>query len=65
MAADNTLIQHLENIAQLLRDNGVHEEYPDALLDNAVSEHDGQQSANGKDSFLRARAGSDPNHRIT
>jgi ankyrin repeat protein len=54
MVADTTLIQRLENIAQLLRDNGAHEEDPDVLLDNAVSEHDGQQSANGKDSFLRA-----------
>jgi ankyrin repeat protein len=35
------VIQRLETVAQLLRDNGAHEEDPDALQDNAVSAHDG------------------------
>ncbi|KAJ7822839.1 hypothetical protein B0H13DRAFT_2376426 [Mycena leptocephala] len=44
MDYDNTLIQHLENIAQLLRKNGAHEEDQHSLC-NAVSEDHGQQSA--------------------
>ncbi|KAJ7847783.1 hypothetical protein B0H13DRAFT_2405537 [Mycena leptocephala] len=37
------LIQRLENIAQLLRDNGAHEEDLDALTDD-TSEHEGQST---------------------
>ncbi|KAJ7923122.1 ankyrin repeat-containing domain protein [Mycena leptocephala] len=43
------LIQRLETVAQLLRDNGAHEEDPDALQDNAVSAH-GQQFTDNSNS---------------
>jgi hypothetical protein len=58
-------MQRLENIAQLLRDNGAPEEDPDALFDNAVSEHDGQQSADGEYSLWWLETGTDVNRRIT
>jgi ankyrin repeat protein len=62
---DNTLIQHLENIAQLLRDNGAHEEDPDVFPDNMVSEHHGQQSTDGEYFFWWLETGTDVNRRIT
>jgi ankyrin repeat protein len=48
MDHENTLIQRLENIAHLLRNNGAHEEDPAALSDYAVPKYHGQQSTNGE-----------------
>jgi ankyrin repeat protein len=45
------LIQRLETVAQLLRDNGALEEDLDAVRNKAVSEHEGQQSMEGEYSF--------------
>jgi ankyrin repeat protein len=60
MDDDNTLIQRLENIAQLLRDNGAHED-PDVLPDN----NHGQQSTNGEYFLWWLKTGTDVNCRIT
>jgi ankyrin repeat protein len=56
------LIQRLENIAQLLRDNGAHEEDLDALTDD-TSEHEGQ-STDGESSLWWLETGTDVNRRI-
>jgi ankyrin repeat protein len=56
------LIQRLENIAQLLRDNGAHEEDLDALMDD-TSEHEGQ-STDGESSLWWHETGTDVNPRI-